>query len=139
MGLLGDIQEAKNVWLGASWKFKIIIGVSVFFAVSSIASLSDTVFAWKGFLLKGVIFYEEYIITPITKYAEMLGLTWDNKNANYIVLFGLWLSSIIREIWTRSSLNNKRIIMLNVFQTLAIISLFTYLSVGLSGGYILNS
>ncbi len=65
MGLYADIEETKNIWKKASWQTRLILFVFLFLTVSSITSVADTVFKWKGFILDGVVFYQAWIRNPI--------------------------------------------------------------------------
>lgn len=44
MGLKGDWDEAKKMWSNSSLLMKLIITVSLFVNIGSIASLSETIF-----------------------------------------------------------------------------------------------
>jgi hypothetical protein len=61
MGLKGDFSEVEAIWSRSPWRVKAFLGISLFLASGSIASLSDTVFRWKGFVLDAVTFYRTYI------------------------------------------------------------------------------
>jgi len=65
MGLKGDWIEVAEIWSKSSWRIRILLGVSVFLASNSIATLSDTVFRWKGFIKEGLYFYHQYFTTPL--------------------------------------------------------------------------
>ncbi len=60
MGLKGDLHEVATVWERSSWRVKAYLLLSAFLASGSIASLSDTVFRWKGFLREALSFYQAY-------------------------------------------------------------------------------
>jgi hypothetical protein len=65
MGLNTDIEEISTMWRGAPWRVRVLLGLSIFLSASSIASLSETVFKWKGFVLDALTFYRTYIGTPV--------------------------------------------------------------------------
>lgn len=65
MALFGDLTELKEQWKNASLLKKIIIVLLFFIATGSLASLSDVFFKWKGFVLDGIEFYQQYISIPI--------------------------------------------------------------------------
>lgn len=48
MSLAGDIEELKKLWKGASLLMKGAIVLGIILTSSSITSLSDVVFEWKG-------------------------------------------------------------------------------------------
>lgn len=60
MSLYSDLKE-KVQWNELSTINKVLYGVSLLFTVSSVTSLADVVFHWKGFILDGVHFYRDYI------------------------------------------------------------------------------
>lgn len=100
MGLIGDIQESKNLWLKSSWLFRIVILVSTFFAISSIASLSDVIFHWKGFIYDGIKFYSTWISEPIKKIALEYGLEFSTRAVDFMILQLLFVMSVNREFWS---------------------------------------
>jgi hypothetical protein len=65
MALVSDLEEAKKMWKNSSFSARAFIVISTFLAVSSITSLSDTIFKWKGFILDGLNFYREFIRFPL--------------------------------------------------------------------------
>ena len=68
MGLKGDIEEVSQVWDVAPWRVRLYLVISVFLATSGVASLSETVFRWKGFILDGVSLYREWIGEPLLSF-----------------------------------------------------------------------
>ncbi len=65
MSLISDLKEAKSLWTKSSCTFRIGLVFSTFMATGSIASLSDVVFKWKGFILEGILFYRSWVSTPL--------------------------------------------------------------------------
>ena len=65
MGLRGDFAELNAVWKGAPLRVKLFLVLSGFLASGSIASLSETILKWKGFIAVGVSFYRETIRNPV--------------------------------------------------------------------------
>ena len=65
MGLKGDITEVSHVWHRAPWRVRVALVLSLFLASTSLASLSETVAKWKGFILTGVVFYQQHFRHPI--------------------------------------------------------------------------
>lgn len=64
MSLKEDVGEVVKEWGKASWKGRALLLLGLLLSASSIASLADTVFQWKGFLLRGVEFYRTHIAIP---------------------------------------------------------------------------
>jgi hypothetical protein len=65
MGLPGELDEIKKAWKNAPPIVKPWLILSAFLSFASIASLSQTVFEWKGFLLNAVLFYRESVSQPL--------------------------------------------------------------------------
>jgi hypothetical protein len=65
MGLKADFDEVHMVWKTYPWRLKVWLGLSLFLASGSIASLSETVFRWKSFFLEAMSFYRAWISTPL--------------------------------------------------------------------------
>lgn len=77
MGLKSDWEHARRSWGGFSWLVKLLF---VFFAISPIASLAETVVQWKGFIRDGLDFYRSFFTEPISRaFAEQFGSEWLNK------------------------------------------------------------
>ena len=72
MGLKADIDEVLVVWARAPWRVRVYLALSLILASTSIASLSETVFKWKGFLLDGINLYRLAISDPIKNAAQNL-------------------------------------------------------------------
>lgn len=89
MGFYGDLEELKNKWKDSSILKKLIIIFSFFIAFSSLTSLSDLVFQWKGFIKQGLEFYQANIIHPISNLLANLDL---ELTEDYINLFIVYLT-----------------------------------------------
>ena len=72
MGLKGDLQEVATVWEKSSWRVKAYLLLSAFLASGSIASLSDTVLRWKGFLRDALLFYQAYISDQLLRVLQFV-------------------------------------------------------------------
>lgn len=112
MGFLSEIEELKSNWKKASPIYKVLLCISFFLAVSSIASLSDIIFEWKGFILDGIEFYKQHIVNPIKVCFEKQGIHFQIRAINQLIIIGLIYSSSMRVIWVAapkkySSLNSK--------------------------------
>ncbi|MFQ3226768.1 MAG: hypothetical protein ACI8RW_000146 [Porticoccaceae bacterium] len=55
-----EIKKFKEDWIGTSLPVKIFAVLGIYLTVSNIATLSNTVFAWKGFFLDGFSFYVSF-------------------------------------------------------------------------------
>ena len=72
MGLKGDLHEVATVWKRSSWQVKAYLTLSAFLASGSIASLSDTVFRWKGFVRDALSFYQEYLSDQLLRILQLV-------------------------------------------------------------------
>jgi len=70
MGVYGDIKELMPVWRRAPWRVKTLLFVSGFLAISSLASLAETVANWKGFFLTGIRFYRNMFRDPFFSFVS---------------------------------------------------------------------
>ena len=98
MGLYEDIGTVRRLWKDASFISKIFLVVSAFFALGSIATLSDVVFHWKGFILDGVNFYNRYVTSFIGKFVSFFGGTINQYWSNYYLLYFLVVAGHFRTI-----------------------------------------
>jgi hypothetical protein len=67
MGLKADFDEVRAAWPSYPWRLRLWLVLSLFLASGSIASLSDTIFRWKGFVLDAIDFYAAYVSEPVRK------------------------------------------------------------------------
>ena len=96
MGLKGDIDEAKELWRNASPLMKLVIGVSLFLTVSSVTSLADVVFEWKGFILDALEFYRSWIADPVRRIARAFGLNYTRPEVDGLLVLTLLIGSFAR-------------------------------------------
>ncbi|MEQ3632400.1 hypothetical protein [Thalassolituus sp.] len=106
MGLVGDLQEVRSLWADTSWKLRIVLVVSTFFAISSVASLSDLVFQWRGFILDGIQFYSNWITDPIRRFLAQLGLILSGNSVDFLILSTLYISGLLRKFWLDGAKTN---------------------------------
>lgn len=97
MGLKSDFDEVRLAWPTYPWRLKVWLLLSAFLASGSIASLSETIFRWKGFILDAIIFYREYVSTPVkTLLSALLGLQVTRGQADIVILFVILISALLR-------------------------------------------
>ncbi|MCD9528442.1 hypothetical protein [Photobacterium carnosum] len=77
MGFHSDYEEVVLVFHKVGPLQKVLLALSFFTSVSAMASLSETIFKWKGFILDAVAVYQDYFVAPIIKYSAILGLHYD--------------------------------------------------------------
>lgn len=97
MGPLGDIQEAKSFFPKASLITKLIVILATFLSISSIASLSNVIFSWKGFILDGINFYKHWVTDPLKEFAFNFDVFLNNENIDTLMLCLLMISGVLRE------------------------------------------
>ncbi len=93
MSIRDDVEELRGIWAKGSWPTRLFFLLSFFLTASSITSLSDVVFGWKGFILDGVEFYRTYITGTLRSLAAILSLEISRQEADFLVLFILWVES----------------------------------------------
>jgi hypothetical protein len=98
MGLKDDLIEAKELWTNSSWVMKCIIGISMFLTISSVTSLSDVFFGWKGFILDGVEFYRTYLIGPVVYLISVFGVKLQPLDIDAFIVIILFVVSYWRAI-----------------------------------------
>ncbi len=65
MDLRKELRELSGLYESVGPINKLLLVISFFLSISSIASLSETVFKWKGFILDGIQFYQAFLASPI--------------------------------------------------------------------------
>lgn len=99
MGLKADIDEVAKVWRQSPWRVRLFLALSLLLASSSIASLSETIFKWRGFLLDGLTFYRHYITGPTIEFAQQVfHYDFPTGFADFLVVTALISTATIRVI-----------------------------------------
>ena len=97
MGLKADIDEVTKNWQKSPWRIKIFLFISLFLSISSIASLSEAIFKWKGFFLDALIFYREIIINPLSLFlSKILNNPLPGQFLDSSIFLGLFFAGAIR-------------------------------------------
>lgn len=97
MGLKGDLDEVAKVWRVTPWRIRAWLVLSLFLASGSIASLSETVSKWKGFILDSVRFYRRWISTPLLEFlGALVPFPLPAGTAEVFILLGLLVSANLR-------------------------------------------
>lgn len=104
MGLKQDIEETRELWKESSLLFKVVILLSTFLTISTITSLADVIFGWKGFILDAVIFYRTWITALIGKLLGYFGIYYTRSAIDYLTLVGLLNVSAARWAWLEKSM-----------------------------------
>ena len=98
MGIKSDWEEARKLWASSTILMKLLILISLFITTSSIASLSETVFKWKSFILDGVTFYHRCMVDPTAQPLSSAGLQYSRVDVNVLFLVSLYAGSYFRAI-----------------------------------------
>ncbi len=96
MGLKGDFSEVEAIWSRSPWRVRAFLGLSLFLASGSIASLSDTVFRWKGFVSDAVAFYQNYISGQLLNLLHMCFAQVPGGVPHLLILSALYLAANFR-------------------------------------------
>ncbi len=107
MGLKGDIDELKEVWEGSSILFKVGMGLSVFLTISSVTSLSDAIFKWKGFVLDAVEFYRTNVADVIHELFAIFDVHYTSSAIDFQILFSIFIVSFMRRLWLDTDFSKK--------------------------------
>ncbi|MDE1516089.1 hypothetical protein PUN32_13955 [Vibrio sp. dsl-7] len=92
MNIRESFIEAVELYKKAGSLNRIFIMISFFLSVSSIASLSESIFKWKGFILDAVDFYQHYIAEIIIYYAGFVGLSYTQNQVHSAVILSIAVS-----------------------------------------------
>lgn len=96
MSIFSDFNDLKEEWKTQSIVVKTIAILSFFFTISSLSSLSETIFQWKGFILDGIEFYHKYISSPIREVFRFIGIRLSKSTIDVLISFNLFAIPIIR-------------------------------------------
>ena len=97
MGMYSELEEAVDLWDKSSNIKRSIIIISVFFTISSLTSLSDTIFKWKGFILDGLNFYKTFISGSIIDFFDVFSIIIYQNTVDFMVLLILGVSALYRK------------------------------------------
>ncbi|OEK06359.1 hypothetical protein [Roseivirga misakiensis] len=99
MPIFGDIKEYKEAWKTAPVFLKGLIIVMFFLSVSSITSLADEVFKWRGFIRDGIDFYHNTLTVPIIDFLKRYNIVFYKIGIDMITLILLFHSAGLRAIY----------------------------------------
>jgi hypothetical protein len=92
MSIKSDYDEILNTFGKIGPLGKLFLIISLFFSVSSITSLADKIFEWKGFIQAALTAYRSYFVNPITSSASNIGLTYSPNEIHAAVLGSISIS-----------------------------------------------
>lgn len=129
MGLKADFEEVANVWHKAPWRVKIFLTLSFLLSTSSIASLSETVFKWKGFVLDALTFYRSHIAHPFTAWVQQfLGHPLSSEAIDIIVIFTMFFAGMARVVIFRPRSKLSKLVDITIFLVSYISMLYLFMN-----------
>ncbi len=99
MWLRDDLDQLKTNWQQSPWWVKLWMVVSFFLAISSLASLSETVTDWKGFFLDAIKFYRNYVSIPVQKFCAGFGMNYSRDFWDSMLLYNVSMGVFFRSLW----------------------------------------
>lgn len=104
MGLKADVEEVTRHWKRSPWRVKVFLAFALFLSTSSLASLSETVIRWKGFVFDALAFYKEWVSHPSAEFlSRLFGRQLPPGFIDSAVLYGLFFSALTRALLLRNS------------------------------------
>lgn len=85
MSIKSDIAEVRDLWSNATVLTRTVLILSLFLTISSVTSIADVVFEWRGFIRTAIDFYRFAIRDPI---AYLLGFIWIPANVTDLIIAG---------------------------------------------------
>jgi len=92
MGLKGDFEELVSSYKNVSLPSRLLLIVSFFMSISSIASLADTIFKWKGFIADLLLFYRDFVVNPIINTSSKVGFHFSDNEIHACILLSITIS-----------------------------------------------
>ncbi|MBO3697783.1 hypothetical protein [Roseivirga sp. E12] len=127
MSLLGDLNELKREWKSSSTTKKAFIILSFFLTTNSVASLSDILINWKGFIKDGIEFYRSNVSLPISDFIDRFGIVIHDQTVDVLIIILLTLNTLIRVYF--HLIRKKEAIPLGIISTW-FITIFALIAIG---------
>ena len=108
MWLKDDLEQVKQSWKRSPWWIRLWMLMSLFFAISSLASMSEAVADWKGFILDGVKFYQGFVSSPLQEFAAKRGMDFDRAFWDFLILLNTFAWILCRAEIISNKDENKR-------------------------------
>lgn len=113
--MLSEFKKLRSIWSQSSLPARAILIVSTFFTVTSVTSLSDAVFQWKGFILDGLTFYRDCFIGTIREVAIYFGIALTADAVDVVILSAIWFIAIVRTNVVAGKIDNALFLTLIYF------------------------
>lgn len=130
MGFFEDWTGYGKRWKRASLFEKTILVVLLVGTTSSITSLADNIFKWRGFILDGVEYYRSVISNPILDNLAKLGISYPKEYIDIFILYSLLVSASFRHDVYKKKYNKKEFRKELISRLLFLIILFIISSLG---------
>lgn len=125
MGLKSDIDEVTQHWSRSPWRVKVFLLIALFISTSSLASLSEAVFKWRGFILDALAFYKIFVSQPLAQAAtRIFEVPLPPQFIDGAVLLGLFHAALIRALLLRPTSFGKRLSDIGAFSTTYVAMLY---------------
>tara|TARA_R110000823_G_scaffold75923_2_gene173605 strand:- start:3495 stop:4157 length:663 start_codon:yes stop_codon:yes gene_type:complete len=98
--LKAELKHIKIKWGSLSLSAKILTGLSLLFSISSITSLSDVIFKWRGFIKDALDVYREYFSEPVSRFlVEYAGIHLEQTEADIFFLIVIVIGVVLRSLY----------------------------------------
>jgi hypothetical protein len=68
---------------------KLMLVLTLFLSISSLAAMSDAVFKWKGFILNALEIYKDYFVSTLVKFAPYIKMNFSEEEIHTAVLMSI--------------------------------------------------
>ncbi len=110
MGLKADVDEVVQYWSGAPWRVRVLLAIALFLSSSSLASLSEAVWKWKGFILDALTFYRSWVVHPMSEVAQrVIGQSVPPNFIDNAIFFGLFMGALTRALLFRAASKSRHV------------------------------
>ena len=90
MGIKSDLEEYRALWSQGSWGVRGLAIIFIFITVGQVASLSDAIFQFRGFMRDGIQLYEEFIRYPLMiLLSSLFKIRLSSLHFDFLVWWGL--------------------------------------------------
>ncbi len=96
MALKRDWDELVSDLSRKPWRVQVLYAVLILAASSPLASLSDTIFKWKGFFRDAVAAYSAFLAEPLLHFAQRINPGLSSQYPHIALLAALALAANIR-------------------------------------------
>ena len=100
MDISKEIEEFRKAFKEGGLLTRLFLLLGFLLSISSLTSLSSVIFEWKGFILEGIHFYQQYFVETVASLAIPIGLSYSQEEihtatiSSIIVAIGMRLLAI---------------------------------------------